>query len=554
MSNDTTERTIDAPREPGGSHRPAPVGPIASGRWKCREGGALPVYCPGGRPPTVARAARDENRRARPMQPIPLASIPSHYARTQGGDRICLSYPDGSLTWSQLESRANRMARTFAARGVRDGDLTTLALPNGLPFHVACFALWKLGATPHIVSASLPAAELRAIVELAEPRLVVGADRAAVPGGQALAEIDADGHDDAPLPVAVARYWKAMSSGGSTGRPKIIVDRNPAAVDPDDWFLDMPNGGDVLNPGPLYHNAPFIFAHYALFRGNRLVGLARFDALEALRAIEAHRVSWTMMVPTMMHRIWRLPEEERGRFDLSSLDVVGHVASPMPVWLKEKWIEWLGPERVWELYGGTEAVGATWISGSEWLAHKGSVGKCVRGSQVRILDESGGECAPGEIGEVYMLPSGGPESTYHYIGADRRADADGWESLGDMGWLDEDGYLYLADRRGDLILSGGANVYPAEVEAALVEHPGVDSAVAIGLPDEDMGELVHAIVRPSDGWRDRLDEAALRTFVESRLALYKTPRSYEFVGFSLRDDAGKVRRSQLRAERLRAGP
>lgn len=485
------------------------------------------------------------------MESVPLASIPARYAGAQGAGRTCLVYPDGSLTWGELESRANRTARALAARGVVADDLVTLALPNGLAFHVVCFALWKLGATPHVVSARLPAAEMRAIVDLAEPRLVVAADGAAVPGRPAFDLAEAAGHDDAPLAPCIARYWKAMSSGGSTGRPKIIVDRKPATIDPEEWFLDMPNGGTMLNPGPLYHNAPFISAHYGTFRGNCVVGLARFDASEALRAIETHRVNWVMMVPTMMHRIWRLPDAERAAADLSSLRIVGHVASPMPVWLKEKWIDWLGPERVWELYGGTEAVGATWMSGTEWLAHKGSVGRCVRGSRVRILDEAGRECRPGEVGEVYMMPSGGPESSYHYIGAERRADAEGWESLGDMGWLDEDGYLYLADRRGDLILSGGANVYPAEVEAALVEHPGVDTAVAIGLPDEDMGELVHAIVQPHAGWEGRLDEAGLRGFVEGRLARYKTPRTYEFVDFSLRDDAGKVRRTRLRAERVR---
>ena len=478
------------------------------------------------------------------MPPIPLAAVPSRYARAQGGDATCLIYPDGVLSWSELERRSNRMARAFAARGVGEGDFATLALPNGLAFHVACFALWKLGATPHVVSAGLPAAEMRAIAALMAPRLAVGA------GGVAIAALEGENQDDAPLPLKVSRHWKAMSSGGSTGRPKIIVDENPAIIDPGEWFLDMPNGGCVLNPGPLYHNAPFISAHYALFRGNRVAGLARFDAREALRAIEAHRVNWTMMVPTMMHRIWRLPEAERAAFDLSSLETVGHVAAPMPVWLKEKWIEWLGPERVSELYGGTEAVGATWISGSEWLARKGSVGRCVRGSRVKILDEAGRERPPGEIGEVYMLPSGGPASTYRYIGAERRADPEGWESLGDMGWLDEDGYLYLADRRGDLILSGGANIYPAEVEAALTAHPGVDTAVAVGLPDEDLGERVHAIVRPAPDWADRLGEAALRPFMEERLARYKTPRTYEFVSFSLRDDAGKVRRAQLRADRL----
>ncbi len=483
------------------------------------------------------------------MQPIPLAAIPAYHAERQGRDRICVTYPDGSLTWAELEAEANRTARAFAARGVRENDLVTLALPNELRFHVSCFALWKLGATPHIVSPRLPAAEMRAITDLARPRLAVGAGHEAVTACPALERMDPEGHDSGPLPVRIGTHWKAMSSGGSTGRPKIIVDHNPAAVMPEDWLIDMPNGECVLNPGPLYHNAPFIFAHHALFRGNRLVGLARFDALECLRALEENRVTWVMMVPTMMHRIWRLPAVQRESFDLSSLKIAAHVASPMPVWLKENWIEWLGSERVWELYGGTESVGVTWISGTEWLSHKGSVGKFIRGSRVRILDAEGRECAPGEVGEVYMMPEGGPGSTYHYIGAERRANAEGWESIGDMGWLDADGYLYLADRRDDLILSGGANIYPAEVEAALVAHPGVDTAVAIGLPDEDMGELVHAVVRPAPGWESRLDEAGLRAFMDQQLARYKTPRTYEFVDYSLRDDAGKVRRSQLRAQR-----
>lgn len=481
------------------------------------------------------------------MSLLPLAGAPARYAETLGADRTCLIYPDGALSWGGLERRANRLAHALAARGVREGDFVTLALPNGLGFHLACFALWKLGATPHIVSARTPAAEMRAILDLARPRMVLGE------GGVPVAALDGAGDDDSPPPARVARHWKAMSSGGSTGRPKIIVDETPAAIDPAEWFLDMPANDCVLNPGPLYHNAPFISAHFALFRGNRVVGLARFDPQDALRAIARHRVRWTMMVPTMMHRIWRLPEEVRASFDLSSLEIVGHVASPMPVWLKEKWIEWLGAHRVWELYGGTEAVGATWISGVEWLERKGSVGRCIRGSRVKILDGSGRECAPGEIGEVYMMPDGGPRSSYRYLGAERRADPQGWESLGDMGWVDEDGYLYLADRRHDLILSGGANIYPAEVEAALVEHPGVDSAVAIGLPDDDLGETVHAIVRPAGAGRSPLDETDLRAFMETRLARYKTPRSYEFVDFPLRDDAGKVRRSQLRAERIAGG-
>lgn len=178
------------------------------------------------------------------------------------------------------------------------------------------------------------------------------------------------------------------------------------------------------------------------------------------------------------------------------------------------------------------------------------MGKFIRDAKVRVLNDEGADCDSEEIGEVYLMPATGPGSTYHYIGAEPKVADGGWETLGDMGWLDEDGYLYLADRRTDLIISGGANIYPAEVEAALAEHPEVDTAVAIGLPDEDLGQIVHAIVRLRRSNRIDVVEEELRNFVEERLARYKTPRTYEFVEYSLRDDAGKVRRSQLRSQRL----
>ena len=486
-------------------------------------------------------------------EPIPLGAIPSLYADKLGVDKRCLTDADGALSWSELDRRTNQRARALADLGVAKDDFVTLALPNGRSFYETSFALWKLGATPQVVSHKLPQRELDAIVDLAEPKLIVGTDGAMRPNARDRAiDIEPDAYAADPVEIKIAKSWKAMSSGGSTGRPKIIVDHNPSAVDLTENTFDMPNEGCLLNPGPLYHNAPFICAHSGLFRGNHVVDMPRFDAAEALRLIEAHKVEWVMMVPTMMHRIWRLPEAERTTFDLSSLKIVGHVAAPMPVWLKEKWIEWLGPERVWELYGGTEGTGATWISGTEWLDHKGSVGKCVRDSRVRILDEKGRDCAPGEIGEVYLMPAGGPGSSYHYIGAEAKVADDGWETLGDIGWLDEDGYLYLADRRTDMIISGGANIFPAEVESALAEHPGVDTAVAIGLPDDDLGQAVHAIVYPTPDHNGPINEAILRPFVEERLARYKTPRTYEFVNYSLRDDAGKVRRSMLRQERVDA--
>jgi bile acid-coenzyme A ligase len=249
-------------------------------------------------------------------------------------------------------------------------------------------------------------------------------------------------------------------------------------------------------------------------------------------------------VPTMMLRIWRLPEEERLAHDLSNLKAVWHLAAPCPPWLKQCWIDWLGPERIWELYAGTEAQAATIISGAEWLAHQGSVGRTVSG-EIRIVGPDGDDLPAGEVGEVYMRPPDPDKPTYRYVGATARTLGDGWESLGDMGWLDADGYLYLTDRRTDMVLVGGSNVYPAEVEAALDEHPSVRSCAVIGLPDEDLGSRLHAVVQVEG----EVTAEQLRAHVAERLASNKVPRTYEFVDDPVRDDAGKVRRSALRDAR-----
>jgi bile acid-coenzyme A ligase len=232
----------------------------------------------------------------------------------------------------------------------------------------------------------------------------------------------------------------------------------------------------------------------------------------------------------MMKRIWRLPEEVRDSYDLSSLQHVWHLAEPCPPWLKQVWIDWLGPERIFELYAGTEAQAATVITGTEWLAHRGSVGRPIPGT-VMICDSEGAEVAPGKEGEVWLrTPRDRP--TYRYIG--------------DVGWLDEDDYLYLGDRREDMILTGGANVYPAEVEAAMQEHPDVRSVAVIGLPDDDLGNTVHAVVEADEATVSR---HALLSFVAERVARYKVPRSLEYTDQPLRNEAGKLRRGALRAER-----
>jgi bile acid-coenzyme A ligase len=249
----------------------------------------------------------------------------------------------------------------------------------------------------------------------------------------------------------------------------------------------------------------------------------------------------------MMKRIWRLPEEVRDSYDLSSLQLVWHLAEPCPPWLKHAWIGGLGPERISELYAGTEAQLSCIISGTEWLEHEGSVGRPI-GGEISIRDPEGNEVPVGEQGEVW-LKSARPTPGYRYVGAEARTMGDGWESLGDMGRVDADGYLYLGDRSADMILVGGANVYPAEIEAVLGEHEAVRSCAVIGLPDEDKGNRIHAIVEADPG---AVTEDELIAWVRDHLSIYKVPRSVELVQEPLRDDAGKVRRAALREERLPA--
>jgi bile acid-coenzyme A ligase len=481
---------------------------------------------------------------------IPNGDIPAYHAGRAGSVRWALKHGDEVLTWGELDRRSGARAGALRAQGVRKDDFVTLSLPNGSELYEFTFALWKLGATPHIVSWRMPKAELDATLEVARPKLAVISDPAtraalgALPPDFGLASAS----DRAPQASEVATHWRAISSGGSTGRPKVIVDSAPSLADPDQTLSNLPTGAAVLNPGPLYHSAPFYITHAALFGGNPVVGMQKFDPEEALRLIEENQVAYVNLVPTMMLRIWRLPETMRDRFDLSSLRQVWHMAAPMPPWLKQAWIEWIGPAKIREIYGGAESSALTYITGEEWLEHRGSVGRPVR-CQIKIVGEDGAVLAPGDVGEIFYLLETGPGSTYHYLGAVPRRTADGWESLGDFGWLDPDGYLYIADRRTDMIVAGGANIYPAEVESALMEHDGVEVAVVIGLPHEDLGAAVHAIIKMADG-RSTPSERELVEFLSERLTRYKIPRSFEFATTPLRDDAGKVRRSALRAERL----
>jgi bile acid-coenzyme A ligase len=465
--------------------------------------------------------------------------------------RAAITCGEHSVTRAELEAAADALARQLLEDGVKHGEMVTISLPNSIDWFVAVVATWKIGATPQPVSSRLPARELAAIVDLADPRVILGtepdsfADRICRPLGYVAPMVASDVK---PLPDAISLAWKAPTSGGSTGRPKLIVAGQPSSIDdeaPPDLLIQL--DGCLMMPGPLYHNGPIVWSCGALLAGNHVVVLPRFDAESTLAGIERHRADIAYLVPTMMKRIWRLPLDVRESYDLSSLRLIWHLAEPCPPWLKEAWIEWLGPERIFELYAGTEAQAATVITGSQWLEHRGSVGRLLSGS-VSITDVEGKEVPPGVEGEVW-LKSGNDSPTYRYVGAEARTREGGWESLGDNGWLDADGYLYLGDRTTDMILTGGSNVYPAEVEAAIAEHPAVQSCAVIGLPDDDLGNIVHAIIE-ADPSELHLDE--LLTFLGERLVRYKVPRSIEIVSEPLRNDAGKLRRSALRSERLQS--
>lgn len=455
-----------------------------------------------------------------------------------------------TLSFGELHARTNRMARGLLAQGVKLGDFVTIALPNSIGFIEAEFACWKIGATPQPVSWRLPEHEINSIIELANSPIVIG-DKASLRAGRPVVSPNtllAASDDESDLPDAIAPSWKAPTSGGSTGRPKLIVAGNPGvvAVGAGEGALWRYSGRDtVVMTGPLYHNAPFGLTAAALHSGAHVVLMVKFDAEETLRLIEHHRATWLYLVPTMMSRIWRLAN--RTQFDVSSLHTIWHMAAPCPPWLKEEWIGWIGGEKILELYGGTEGQTITVIDGNEYMQHKGSVGRPLALGEMKAFSADGKMLGPGETGEIYLRRDPSLPPSYRYVGAEPRTLPGGWESLGDIGWFDEDGYLYLADRRTDMILVGGANVYPAEIEAALDEHPLVASSAVIGLPHEELGNQIHAIIQPRAG----LDLEDLQRHLAERLVSYKRPRTFELVEENVRDDAGKVRRTALRDERIK---
>jgi bile acid-coenzyme A ligase len=451
-----------------------------------------------------------------------------------------------SATWGEFDRASTRIARLLWDQfGVDERSTVVVATRNSHWHYFVTYAAWKLGALAMPLRAELPKRERDEILELARPEAVYAEwDDVPYPVLRPSELDQAEAYSHERLPNVHRHPGKAISSGGSTGRSKIIVDRT---WDPTVWrrTLGMEDGQAQLMAAPLYHNSPALIGNTGLMKDHRLVIMQRFTPEQAVDLIERHRVGYAYLPPIIMQRIARMPGIEQR--DLSSIEAFHSSAAVCPPWLKQWWIDRIGPEKVWEVYGSSEGVGATIIRGDEWLEHPGSVGRPSGGAELKILDEEQRELPYGEVGEIYMRTESGP--TFNYIGAPPlKSTPDGFYSIGDLGSVDEKGYLFIADRRTDMIVTGGANVYPAEVEAALGEHPAVADVVVVGVPDDEWGRRVHAIIQPRDP-ANPPGEAELNAHVRERLVNYKAPKSYEFLAEFPRNEAGKIRRTQLAAER-----
>jgi bile acid-coenzyme A ligase len=462
---------------------------------------------------------------------------------------VASSGAERPVTFRELEIRANQIARALESRGVRIDDVIALALPNCLDHILVTLAIWKLGATLLPLRHDVPQWEMDRVLELAEPVVLVSdGHTAATTEVVTSADLEASAAlCGAALDDRTAECVTLMASSGSTGRPKLIVCpiRGVVADDPTGDQLHVA-GSTILVTSPLYHVNGFLFASPRMLEGSRSIVMEKFDAALAVELIERHQVTVTVMVPTMLQRIANLPNVHRAQF--ASLQTLVYGGAKIAEWLVDRWLELVSPEVFTLTYGSSERLGLVSMTGADWAEHRGSTGRPLDVT-ISIRDDDGHELAPGEIGHVFMRPSDPERAVYRYIGIPTpEPTPDGFHSIGDLGSLDDDGYLYIADRRTDLIVTGGANVFPAEVEAALSEHPGVLDQVVVGVPDNEWGHRVHAIVQPVDPAAPP-SPAELRRHCKSRLAPYKVPKTYELVEQMPRTEAGKVNRTDLGAAR-----
>ncbi|MGJ6961940.1 acyl-CoA synthetase [Streptosporangium sp. G11] len=486
------------------------------------------------------------------------------------------------VTYRELDEESNRLAHLFRAAGLRPGDHIAFMLENHPLFLAVAWAAHRSGLYYTAISSRLKTDELAYIVDNCGARVFISSAALAdvavsiadlTPGVGLRLMLDgvAPGFDSYEKAVAAhpatpvedeCQGMDMLYSSGTTGRPKGV--KPVLSMAPLDTpgpllqliqFLFAPSSDSVyLSPAPLYHAAPLRYCMSFQRMGATLVVMERFDPEQALALIERYRVTHSQWVPTMFIKMLKLPEETRARHDLSSLACAIHAAAPCPVPVKERMIDWWGPI-IHEYYAGTEGNGFLYAGPQDWLAHRGTVGRPLLGV-VHICDEDGEELPPREHGTVYF--SEGPQFVYHGDEDKTRASRDprgrGWTTLGDIGYVDEEGFLYLTDRRSYMIISGGVNVYPQEAENVLAVHPKVADVAVFGIPDEEMGEQVKAVVQPlSMDLAGPELEAELIEYCRSQLALYKCPRSVDFREELPRHPTGKLYKRLLRDEYWPAG-
>ncbi|MBE1536838.1 AMP-binding protein [Actinomadura algeriensis] len=490
--------------------------------------------------------------------------------------RVAVVHTDGRrITYGEMRDDANRIGNFLWDRGLAPGDAVACLLPNSHRLMAVVRGVTQLPLYLTPVNWHLTAPEITYILRDAGAKVLFTADpfvelaeRAAADAGLpaeavvVLSPAPDDGASRPPCPVTAASATTPRDRGagsrmlytsGTTGRPKGV--RRPLrGISPEEaagaalararrYGVDHEDGV-FLGTAPMYHASPLAYADQALDIGHRVVLLERWNRERALEAIAEHGVTWLYLVPLMMQELVALPEDERAALRTGSIRSIVHTAAPCPPHVKQAMIDWLGPVLV-ELYGGTEGA-ATVVTSQEWLTHVGSVGRALPHVSLRILDDEGNEVPAGEVGTVYFKNE---ELSFVYLGDPEKTAVsrlDGHVTLGDLGRLDEDGYLYLSDRAADLIISGGVNIYPAEIEHALLELPGVTDACVVGRPDEKWGESVHAVVvvdRP--GAHDEV-AASLGAELRTRIAGYKIPRSWAFAEALPRSAAGKLLRREVR--------
>jgi len=493
-------------------------------------------------------------------------------------DRPAVLGPDASVSYGELHAQVNRLSHALRDLGLGPRDTVATVLGNRAEFLTVLLAAMQTGLYLVPVSRHLTAAEIGYVladsgakVVVTEPDLadavVAAADDAGIAGEARISVEPVDGFRDlAGLEGSVEppdeRLMGSLMlyTSGTTGLPK-GVQRPILDISPETLFAVMRRGlaahlgleagdGVHLAVGPLYHSAPCAHAMMALNLGHAVVVCRRFEPEDALELIQRYGVTNTFMVPTMFHRMLGLPDEVRGRYDVSSLGMVFHSAAPIPVETKQRMMEWWGPV-LYEYYGSTECGAIVVAKPHEWLGHPGTVGRAVDGVEIKIFGEDGAELPPGEAGMIYARGHSGFE--YHGDPAKTASAMRGeFYTPGDIGHLDEDGWLYMSDRRTDLIISGGVNIYPAEIEAVLLQHPAVADVAVIGVPDPEWGQQVVALIEPTSGTPGDELAADLRAHCEPRLARLKHPRHIEFRASLPRTPSGKLSRHRVREAYLRS--